>query len=154
PIGTTTAVIFKDTLMAAFLALGAPLVASERRRDQIWGAIALVAATAYRYNALAATLPIVVLLARFDLRGIRRHAAAFAAWIAITGAAFALDGALVDEHVHYWSRTQALQDIAGTLEYAPDQPDAELRELFGPTRLVSGDHIQDRFRAIYVPVDF
>src|SRR5262249_19191352 len=35
-----------------------------------------------------------------------------------------------------------------------DYPDAELHEIFGAARLVPGDHIQERFRAIYTPVDF
>ena len=60
PIGTVIAAIYKDTLMASLLVAGTALLVSERSRRHAWGLALIGGATAMRYNAIAATLPIVV----------------------------------------------------------------------------------------------
>jgi hypothetical protein len=153
PIGTVMAAIFKDTLMAAMLAAGVALLLDDRKR---WLGLAVVgAATLFRYNAIAATLPFVVLLFRPSAaNGVRRYALAIAAWLGITVAALATTRALADEETHYWYWSNAVMDIAGTLEYARDYSDAELEEVFAGVPLRAHDHIQARFRAVFEPVDF
>ena len=81
PVGSVLAAIYKDTLMASLLMAAVPLFTTRRNA----AALALTcAATAMRYNALAATLPIVLLLcdlgcphrlARYAQRASRRGSA-------------------------------------------------------------------------------
>lgn len=94
PICSIEATIFKDTLMAGFLLAAMPLLVARRN---VAGLVLVCAATAMRYNAIAATLPVVALLCQ--LHGWtrwRRYAAAGAAWLGITAAAFAVNGVLAD----------------------------------------------------------
>src|SRR5262245_29917224 len=88
PIMTTMAVVWKDSLMAAALVGGTVWLLAGRRW---WALAALFFASVVRYNAFAATFPIVVLLLEWrpGLRWYKRYAIALAAWLAITGAAFA-----------------------------------------------------------------
>ena len=156
PILVPMAVIWKDAIMAGMLVLGAGLLLHQRRA---LGLFALGLATAVRYNALAATLPLVVLLFQWPARrALARYAIATAAWLGITLAAFAANRALVDEPKHYWYSTLAIADIAGTLAYTDDDiPDAELRAtLAGTELLVERDlhaTIRARFSlAVYEPM--
>jgi hypothetical protein len=138
--------------MAGFLLAAMPLLVARRN---VAGLALVCAATAMRYNAIAATLPVVVLLCQ--LRGWtrwRRYAAAGAAWLGVTAAAFAVNGVLADQAKHYWYRTHALMDIADTLANARDYSDDELRAELAGIRLTWPDHLQDHLRAIYSPVDF
>ncbi len=155
PIGTVIAAIYKDTLMASLLVAGTALLVSERRRMHTWGLVLISAATAMRYNAIAATLPIVVLLYRFrGLVGWRRYAIAATAWLAVTAAAMGVNAVLADRAMHYWYRTHALMDIAGTLNYARDYSDDEVARLLDGVPLAHRDRVQERFREGYQPVDF
>jgi hypothetical protein len=155
PIGTVIAAIYKDTLMASLLVAGTALLLSERSRRHVWGLVLIGGATAMRYNAIAATLPIVVLLYQFRaLVGWRRYATAAIAWLAITAAAMGVNSVLADRAMHYWYRTHALMDIAGTLNYARDYSDDEVARLLDGVPLAHLDHVQDRLRAGYQPVDF
>ncbi|HTR54292.1 MAG TPA: hypothetical protein VMJ10_26550 [Kofleriaceae bacterium] len=152
PIGTVTAAVYKDSVMATFVMVGAALLVTEHRRS---GLFALGVGTAMRYNAIFATLPIVVLLYRPGvLVGWRRYAAAVGVYVAISCAAFAVDVTLADTHRYYWYRTQALMDIADTLANARDYSDDEIRSELSGVRLAIDDHIQARLREIYKPVDF
>jgi hypothetical protein len=153
PIGTIMAAIFKDTMMAAFLIAGIPLLTAPSRRSWL-GLACIGAATLFRYNAIAATFPLVILLWRYRATvGWRRYAIAFVAWFGVTAVTLAAPKFLADEETHYWYWSNALQDIAGTIEFARDYSDAELEQVLDGTLHVH-DHIQDRFRAIYAPVDF
>ncbi len=154
PVGTVIAMVLKDTLMIAFIAAGIPLLMSPRRWS--WLGLGLMcAATMVRYNAPAATLPLVVLLWRFrGFAGWRRYLVASVAWVAITLGSFTASKMLADEETHYWYWSQALQDIAGTLEFSPDYSDAQMEKLLEGMPLVVHDHIHARFRAIWAPVDF
>src|SRR5262249_10352721 len=144
PIGTIMAAIFKDTMMATCLVAAIPMLVARRRS---WLGLVLVgAATLFRYNALAATFPLVVLLLRWrETRGVRRYAIATVAWLGVTFGALATTRVLADEETHYWYWSHALMDIAGTLEYSRDYPDAELERVFEGAPLVVHDHIHERF---------
>ena len=153
PIGTIMAAIFKDSIMASFLIAGTPLLLAERRRYQLLGLALMGAATAMRYNALAATFPLIVLLFRASV-GWRRYAISLVAWLGVTIAALGVNRVLADEAKHYWYGSHALMDIAGTLEFSRDYSDDELRVMLDGVPLKIDDHIQQRLRDIYQPVDF
>jgi hypothetical protein len=129
---TQMAVIWKDCQMAGFLLAGIACVLSSERRWQVAGCGLLVLATAQRYNAPAATLPLVIgLLAWPGARTRwRRRTIAVAAWLAVTVLAFAANQALTERRTYPWNNSLALLDIAGMIARAPSStPEAELREL-------------------------
>jgi len=76
------AVIWKDAQMAGFLIASVAALLSDKRRWRIAGCAFLFLATAVRYNAAAATLPILLVLwdYRRTLRPWRRYAIATALW--------------------------------------------------------------------------
>jgi hypothetical protein len=152
PIGTVEAAVYKDSVMAGFVAVGAAMLVADRRT---WGLLAIGIGTAMRYNAIAATLPIVVLLYRpGSLAGWRRYVAAASVYVVVSGAAFAVDAALADVHRYYWYRTQALMDIADTMANARDYSDDEIHRELAGVPLAHDDHVQTRMRDVYKPVDF
>ncbi|HWU88454.1 MAG TPA: hypothetical protein VN253_14305 [Kofleriaceae bacterium] len=157
PVMVPMAVIWKDCIMAGFLALGAAGLLSERRAAKLWGLAAMLGATAVRYNAFGATLPLVVLLFEWrpGMPWLRRYALAAAAWLAITFAAFGINAALTDREMHYWHSSLALYDIVGTLAHVDgDLPDAELRELLAGTDLLIQRDIHAVARKVYSTRDF
>jgi hypothetical protein len=157
PVMLPMAVIWKDSLMAGLLMLGFGGLLSPRRAARLWGLVALCAATSVRYNAFAATLPLVVLVFEWrpGLPRLRRYAIAFAAWLAITLAAFGGSAALTDQEMHVWHSSLAVHDICGTLAHLDaDLPDAELRELFAGTELLVDRDLHGAIRRVYSPRDY
>lgn len=157
PVLLPFAVIWKDNVMAGFTMLGIAAMLAERRWIRIAGLLALGAATAVRYNAFGATFPIVLLMFewRAGLHWLKRYTIAFAAWLAITFGAFALNDAITDYKMHPWQSSLALYDIVGTLAHLDeDIPDAELRETFEGTQLLTKENIHAQIRKLYTPRDF
>ena len=157
PVFMPMVVIWKDCLMAASLAVGFAAMFAERRGLRIAGLVALMFASAVRYNALGATLPIVILLFQWTpaARPLRRYATATAAWFAITFTAFGLNAALTDHKMHLWYSSLAVYDIVGTLTYLDDDmPDAELEQLFAGSELRVHTNIHAAARGLYTPRDF
>ncbi len=157
PVMLTMGVIWKDCLMAAGLAIGFGAIQDERRWVRLVGLLPLMFASAVRYNALAATLPIVVLLFQWQpgARALQRYAIALAAWLAITFTAFGINAALTDTKMHLWQSSLAVHDIVGTLNYVDGElPDAELEKLFAGTELRVHEHIHQTVRELYTPRDF
>jgi hypothetical protein len=156
PICSPLAVIWKDCLMAGGLVLGIALLTGEGRRAQLGGLAVLVLATATRYNAFAATLPLVVLLFQWrpGLKPLARYATAVGAWILVTVLAMGINKLLVDREMHFWSSTFALADIAGTVAMADDLPDDELAPLLAPTQIQADTSFSATIRARYTPGDF
>lgn len=157
PVMNPMGVIWKDCLMAGFLALGAAGLLSERRGRRLLGLAAMFGAMAVRYNALGATLPLVVLLFEWrpGMRWLPRYALSTAAWLATTVAAFGLNKAITDVEMHYWYSSLAIYDIVGTLAHVDeDLPDAELRELLAGTELVIDKDIHATARNAYSTRDF
>ncbi|MGN6106573.1 MAG: hypothetical protein ACTHU0_15815, partial [Kofleriaceae bacterium] len=157
PIMLPMAVIWKDCLMAGCLMLGLGALLSPRRGVRIAGLLAMSAATAFRYNALAATLPPIVLL--FEWRPgahwLRRYALATAAWLAMTLAAFGLNRALTDRPMYIWYSSLAVYDIVGTHAFLDeDVPDDQLRALLEGSELLTPRDIHATMRALYSPRDF
>lgn len=153
---TQMAVIWKDSQMAGFLVAGAACLLSAQRRWRLAGCALLVLATAQRYNAPAATLPLVLGLLPWRDESPRwrwrRHARALAAWIAITVLAFAANRVLTERETHPWHSSLALLDIAGMIAHAPSRvSDAELRELLAGVPGAPTESIQQRVRKVYRP---
>lgn len=157
PVLATMCVIWKDCLMAGFLLLGAALVFEPSRRLRVVALVCLVVATAMRYNAFAATLPLVVLGFewRTDMRWLARYTLAAGVWLACTLVAFGINGLLTDRQMHFWSSTYALSDIAGTLAYVDEPiPDRELAPLLAPTEIRVDHDYHAALRAKYRPETF
>ena len=157
PVMMPMVVIWKDCVMAGFLALGVAGLRSERRGRRLWGLVAMFGAMAVRYNALGATLPLVVLLFEWrpGMHWLRRYALSTAAWLATTFGAFGLNAAITDHEMHYWHSSLALYDIVGTLAHLDeDLPDAELRELLAGTDLLIQQDIHAAARKNYSTRDF
>jgi hypothetical protein len=157
PVLTPMAVMWKDSQMVGPLLLGVAWVVSPRRWVRVAGLVALAWATALRYNAPAATLPLVVLLFEWQpgRRWLVRYAIAIAAWIAITAAGFGCDAMLVDQPMHFWYSSLAVEDLVGTLAHVePDLPDSELGPVLAPTGILIDRDYHARLRAKYEPYEF
>jgi hypothetical protein len=157
PVFLPFAVIWKDCVMAGLLMLGIAGLLAARRRVKLAGLVALSLATAVRYNAFAATFPLVVLL--FELRSgmpwLQRYAIATAAWLAVTLSAFGLNAAITDKQMRLWYSSLALYDIVGTLAMLDrDLSDAELERTLAGTGLVVHDNIHARARAVFNPRNY
>jgi hypothetical protein len=155
PVAAVLAVIWKDSQMAAYLMLGTGLLLSPGRRLRLAGLGALFLATSMRYNALAITLPIVALLFVWDdsASRLKRYGIALAAWLAITLGANALNGALTSGTGSLWHDSLALYDITGTLRYAPDLSDEELRKHLAGTNVIPTSGFQALARGTQSPDD-
>lgn len=161
PVLAPMAVIWKDCLMAGMLVLGTAALLDERRWLKLAGLAAFVIATAVRYNAPAATLPLVVILFTWLPSSpawracIARYALATGAWLAVTIAALGLGKALTDQPMHFWHSSLALMDTVGTLADTDGTiPDAELRELFTGTEILVDKDIHAALRRQYSPLDY
>lgn len=157
PIALPMAVIWKDCVMAGALVLGYALLWSPRRGVRLGALAVLFLATAVRYNAFAATFPLVVFAFVWapDLRWWKRYPIALAAWGAITFVSFQINDRLTDRHMYYWHTSIAVFDIAGTLVEADgDFSDAELGALLEGTSLRGTDHLYARMKAGYEPKHF
>lgn len=155
PVAAVMGVIWKDAQMAAFLVLGAALLMSPRRAVRVAGLALCFLATAMRYNALAITLPLVLLLFAWSpaYRWWQRYAIAIAAWALVTLAASVVNDRLTAPSLrrHLWHDGLALLDLVGTLRYADDLPDAEVREALAGTPLRVTTDLQAAARASYAP---
>jgi 4-amino-4-deoxy-L-arabinose transferase-like glycosyltransferase len=157
PVIVVLPVICKDAPMAGFLLLGAALLHAERRWVRIGGLVALAAATALRYNAFAATFPLILVAFEWapGLPWLRRFAIAAAAWLATTLAAFGFNAAITDKKVHFWLSSLAVFDIVGTLTHVDeDLSDPELEELFAGTEIRVHHDIHGAIRRIYRPANY
>ena len=156
PVMVPFAVIWKDPLMAGFLMLGTAGLLSPRRGRRIAGLAAMILANAVRYNAIAATLPLVVLLFEWrpGLPWLKRHAISIIAWLAVTFSAFRLNGALADHELRLWTSLAAF-DLVGTVAFVDgDLTDAELEAHFAGTELLVHKDIHATIRELYTPADF
>lgn len=118
-----------------------------------WGGGLLCFATMLRYNAPAATLPIVLLLFEWGAgrRSLRRYGLAFVVWLVITLLGFGVSHVLTEKKSHAWHSSVALLDIAGTIYDAPALDDVAVRSLLQGISLVPDSDIQSAFRHAYSP---
>lgn len=157
PVAAVMAVIWKDSQMAGYLLLGTALLLSQRRPVKIVGLVLMVAATAMRHNALSMTFPLVVLLFtwRDDLKWWKRYPIAIATWVGIVLCAQLVSAALTvsTKKTYLWHDALAIYDITGTLRYADDIPDDELRKIMDGIRYIPQHDIQEATRRHYRPED-
>jgi len=146
-------VIWKDSQMAGFLVAAIAALFSTQRRWRIAGYVFIFLATAVRYNAAAATLPIVML--QFGWGGtmpwLKRYALGAALWVGITVASFMVNGALVEHHLYPWPTAAAPVDIAGIIRYSPHLDNDELLRDTPGVPWAKTDKIQIRARTWYRP---
>jgi uncharacterized membrane protein SirB2 len=164
PVALPMVVIWKDAPMAGFLAIGLAGLLAERKWQRIAGLIAIAGAIAVRYNAFAATLPLVVLVFEWPTvsqpatrlkRWFRRYALATVVWVAVAVAAFSFNAAITDQKMYPWHSTLAVFDIVGTLAFVDeDVPDRELEQMLTGTDLLVHTNIHAAMRQLYSPTDF
>lgn len=150
PVIAPMAVIWKDCQMAAFLIAGIAVMTRTTRRAQLLGCFLVFLATAQRYNAAAATLPVMLGLFvwREGLAWWKRYTIAFGAWLALTGMAVAVSAALVQQKKDVFD-SLALYDIAGSIRYHRHYDDADVRRDLPGLPWVHPDKFQIRTRRIY-----
>lgn len=155
PVLTSMAFVWKDSLMAGMLLLGAGLVTSPCRRARIASLATFALATAVKYNALVATLPLLVFLFEWHPGGhaLRRYAIASATWLGVTLAATGANAVLVDQPMHFWHSSLAVADIAGVVAYEDDLTDDQLRSELAGTGLLADHDIRARMREVYATKD-
>jgi hypothetical protein len=154
PVLAPMAVIWKDSQMAGLLLAGAALILAERRCHRLLGLAVLVVATAMRYNAAAATAPLLVLLLNERSWHWQRYVIGTVAWVIVTILAFGVSRALTERPDYAWHNSVALFDIGGTIRYTPDYSDAEIeRDLVG-VPLVVHHEIQAHCTAAYDPAAY
>ncbi|MEZ4361877.1 MAG: hypothetical protein R3B48_16930 [Kofleriaceae bacterium] len=148
-------VIWKDSQMAAFLLAAIPALLSEHRRYRVLGYVALVIATGLRYNAAAATLPLLVLLAAYHqpMKWWRRALLGSGLWVVVTLCALLVSYLLVEKRLHPWQTGAAPVDIAGIIRYSRPIPDAELLRATPGVPWTSTEGIQKKTRAAYTPAN-
>jgi len=114
----------------------------------------LIIATAMRYNAAAATLPLLLLLFETNLRGWRRYAAAVLAWVFTSVAAMTASRALTEQKDHAWHSSVAIMDIVGTVRFTyfrDHNSDEDFERLFQGTPLAVHKDILKSCRWWYTP---
>lgn len=148
PVVATMAVIWKDSQMAAALALGTALLLDDRLRVRLGGLALLSAACAFRYNGFAAAVPIIglVFVWRPGLAWWKRYAISGAAAIAAVALAMGVNRTLTVEHAYL---RPAYADIVGVLTFTDTRSDDDLRYVLRGTPLRVTDHIQEKAAAVY-----
>jgi hypothetical protein len=138
PVMTVMAVVWKDSIMAGLMMLGAGLVLRSSRRARVAGLALIGLGAAMRYNGFAAAVPLIALAFewRAGMAPLARYAIASALAIAVALAGAAANVALTDREVHYWHSSLAVMDLAGIVRYAEPIPDDELRRELAGTRLL------------------
>jgi hypothetical protein len=153
PVFAPMAVIWKDCQMAGFLTIGIALLIDQRPSRRWCGVVLIAVAIAMRHNALAAALPIFVLLYvwRSGQARWKRVAIALAIWMAASGAALTTNRLLTKVHEYPWHYSVGPADIVGTLHNSRRYEDAELLQVFEGTPLIMREDIFDRARHSYNP---
>ena len=154
PVLTTLAVIWKDSQMVAYLIAGTACLTSPRGRTRLIGIALIAVACAFRYNALAAALPLIGLLLEWPpgWRAWQRGAVALLAVVAVAVVAAGITRALTVVPAQTPLQSgMAAYDIAGVLRYTRDRSDDDLREVLRGTPLRVTHDIQAAARALYSP---
>jgi hypothetical protein len=152
PVMTTMAVIWKDSQMAGFLAMGAAMILSARRGVRAGGYALLFVACGMRYNAAAAILPLLVYaLWSLPRPAWQRIGAACLITIALFVASSRVNAWLTDEPQYPWHSSLALFDLAGTIRDAGRASDAEIRDELDGVPLAIHDDLYAKIDAAYDP---
>jgi hypothetical protein len=156
PVVAIMTTLWKDPLMAGALLLATALIISLKRGVRIAGLALVVVATSVRFNALAATFGIVVLL--FEWRAfsggkwrqrLGRYGLALGVWVALTGLSFAIGEALADREAHFFEAT-LVGDTARTLNFVEgERTDTSLKRALAGTNLIPQHDIHKAIRKAY-----
>ncbi len=148
PVLTTMAVIWKDSLMAAYLLAGIGALLQPRLRTRLIGLGLFVIATALRYNALAAVAPLIFFVFewRSGVSWLKRFGVLVATIAVTIGLAFVGSRLITSAQV---KMTPVFSDIAGVIACAEEHTDEEWREVLRGTPLVVTSGIQERARKLH-----
>src|SRR5207244_8058497 len=112
-----------------------------------------VLATGYRYNAAAATFPLVLGLYGWgkQITWRRRYLPATAIWLGVTASALLANRLVTEKHIHPWETSAAPLEIAGVINYADDLDNDQLLRDTEGVPWTHTDKLQERVRALYSP---
>jgi hypothetical protein len=156
PVVAVMTVLWKDPLMAGALLLATALIISPRRGSRLTALALVIVSTGVRFNALAATFGIVVLLFEWrEFSGTKwrqrllRYSVAFGVWVVLTGATFVINEALADRRVYFFETTR-IGDIAGTLTFVEgERTDTSLKRALAGTSLIPQHDVHKAIRRAY-----
>ena len=150
PVLAVMVVMWKDPMMAGALLLAVPLLLSPRKGVRLWGLACVAIATGVRFNALAATFGIVVVLFEWNpLPRLKRYALAFGVWVGVTLATFGFNKLITDQETYFFETT-LVDDIIGTLNYVDGElPDSELAQTLAGMNLRLTTNIHQGIRRAY-----
>ncbi|HLL22663.1 MAG TPA: hypothetical protein VK427_11050 [Kofleriaceae bacterium] len=156
PVVAVMTTMWKDPMMAGALVLATALLVSPQRRVRLVALALVVVATGVRFNALAGTFALVVLLfewlpPRGSLwrRRVTRYGLALGVWVAATAAAFGINALLTDRETHFFETT-LVDDVVGTLAYVPsERSDTALATALAGTRHIPQVNIHAALRKAY-----
>jgi hypothetical protein len=156
PVVAVMTVLWKDPIMAGALLLATALIISPRRRWRLVALALVMVATGVRFNALAATFSIVVLL--FEWREVTggkwrqralRYGLALGVWAALTGITFGINAALADREAHFFEGS-LVGDIVGTLNFVEgERTDTSLKRALAGTNLIPQQDVHEALRKSY-----
>jgi hypothetical protein len=151
PVLTMMAVVLKDCLMAGALLVGCAALTSDRPRARYASLAMFLFAAALRHNAISMVVPIVAILSPWPAsKGpwIRFGLGALIG-IALSGSAMLVNKSLTDVEAHPFHGMIAPMDIVGTLTYAPDLTDDEVRALMPGVTFAPASGLQAHARKIH-----
>ncbi|MBA3464909.1 MAG: hypothetical protein H0T46_33555 [Deltaproteobacteria bacterium] len=151
PVLTMMAVILKDCLMAGALLVGCAALTSERRGARFAALGVFLFAAALRHNAISMVVPLVAILSPWpSTKGpwIKLAVGALIG-IALSGTAMLVNKGLTDVESHPFHGMVAPMDIVGTLNYAPDLTDDEVRKLMPGVTFAPASGLQVHARKVH-----
>ncbi|HEX5060074.1 MAG TPA: hypothetical protein VFV99_11975 [Kofleriaceae bacterium] len=156
PVANPMAFMWKDSVMAGLLMLGAGLVLSPCRWARVASLVCFCVGTAVKYNAFAATLPLIVLLFEWKqgLPWLKRYALATTAWLGVTIAAMGTNSLLTDQQMHFWHSSLAIHDIAGVINYDDGFTEDQVKQELAGTGLLIDTNVLQRIREVYALHDW
>ena len=151
PSLTMMGVVLKDSLMAGALLCGCAGLTSKQRGAQVASLAAFLLAAGLRHNAISVVVPLIAVLSPWPatkgpwVRG----AVGAAIALALTGSAVLINRGLTDVETHPFHQSVAPMDIVGTLTWAPDLTDDEVRALMPGVKFAPASGLQAHARRIY-----
>lgn len=150
PVLPAMGVIWKDSQMAGFLMLSIAMFKRRTRVSLVAGCVLVWLATAQRHNALAATLPILLLLFVWNESWPRwkRYGSALVLWGAMTLSVSAANKLIADETEDV-AASLLMTDIVGVIKFTPSYTNEQIHaDTVGVPWKVDElrNHIRQRYR--------
>jgi hypothetical protein len=149
PVLTTMAVIWKDSQMVAYLVAGTAAMLDERLRVRILGIVLLVVACAYRHNAAAAVVPIVILVFewRSPISWTKRISVIGGLSVVCVILGIGLTRVLSVSPARV---TPVIADVSGMIAFTEPRSDEDLRQVLRGVPIAVNAGIQERARKLYM----